>query len=76
LQALLGLSSEHTDVALPDLDEHEGEVFSALDFVGQFTDELAAKLRRPTAWILNVLLRLELLGVAEQRPGKRFVRLR
>jgi DNA processing protein len=76
LQALLGLSSSRTEAALPDLDLHEGEVLSALDFVGQFTDELAGKLSRPTAWILNVLLRLELLGLVEQRPGKRFVRLR
>jgi DNA processing protein len=76
LQSLLGLKSERTEVALPDLDEDEGEVLRALDHVGQFTDELAAKLYRPTHWILNVLLRLELLGLVEQRPGKRFVRLR
>jgi DNA processing protein len=76
LQDLLGLKSSRPEVELPDLNEDEGEVLSALDYVGQITDELAAKLFRPTHWILNVLLRLELLGLVEQRPGKRFVRLR
>jgi DNA processing protein len=75
LQDLLGLKSTRAKVSLPDLNEDEGEVLSALDYVGQITDELAAKLLRPTHWILNVLLRLELLGLVEQRPGKRFVRL-
>jgi len=75
LTGQLSLSlDERTKPPVPDLSEEEQQVFELLSEDPVHIDTLAEKLASPTGRILSVLLNLELREIAEQLPGKRFVR--
>ena len=60
---------------LPDLSRRERRVYECLsDDVPSHIDVVAERADMTAAGVLSVLLSLELAGIAEQLPGKRYVR--
>ena len=58
----------------PVLPDELRKVYDELDFQGSGLDELTRRLDWPAGAVLDVLLRLELAGVAARQPGPRYVR--
>ncbi|MDE2998664.1 MAG: DNA-processing protein DprA [Gemmatimonadota bacterium] len=59
----------------PELSQRERQVYECLSpDMPAHVDAIADRTEMPAAGVLSVLLSLELAGVAEQLPGKRFVR--
>ena len=60
---------------LPELSKRERQVYECLSpDLPAHIDTIAERTDMPSASVLSVLLSLELAGVAEQRPGKHYVR--
>ncbi|MCF7796600.1 MAG: DNA-processing protein DprA [Lentisphaeria bacterium] len=70
-----GLGVSQGQIAMPiGLDGEEARIFEALSSEPQHIDNLAEKLETTTFALLGLLLQLELKGLAQQLPGKQFVR--
>ena len=70
-----GLGVSQGQMAMPiGLEGEEARIFEALNTEPQHIDQLAEKLETTTFALLGTLLQLELKGLAQQLPGKQFVR--
>jgi DNA processing protein len=67
--------SPSSTVPPPPLDETEQRLFACLDDTATHVDQLMLRTSLPAARVLEVLLSLELRGLVQQLPGKRFARL-